>query len=115
MIRIEIQRLDKRDSYRAIVAGEVIVAASRQPELDAARVLVTRGITGRAETWRPGSTAPALRLYLERAAGFTVEESETRGPRFKRWRPHPRAVAPMPVSGAAPEAQAASWMPAAPP
>ncbi len=88
MTRITIMPV-ARGRYRASVGNYVLVNSSREPEFDAARRLVALGVKGNAETWRPGATAPAMRFDIELAAGVTVEESERRGPRFRRWLSRP--------------------------
>jgi hypothetical protein len=75
-----------RGCYRASYHGEVIVARSREPEFDACRVLLGRGISGAAETWHPGAAHPAMRLDIEKAAEATVVETPA-GPRLAKWKP----------------------------
>jgi len=67
--------------------GRVLVARSRDPEFDAARVLLAEGATGRLEIWRASATDAAMYLDIE-AAGLTVEETTTKGPRLVKWRPN---------------------------
>jgi hypothetical protein len=74
--------------------GTVIVGSSRQPFLDAARVLIASGYDPDTwlEGWRAGATAFALRARLATAAGLTVDETRTV---FARWKPFSRsAVSP---------------------
>jgi hypothetical protein len=71
--------------FSATVDGRVVVASSRQPFLDSARVLMRTGIA--AETVimgvLTGSTTVSLRGRVGDAARFTVEEGP-HGPRFRR-------------------------------
>ena len=61
-------------------------------KVDACRVLLALGITGRLEMWRQGKAWPDMVFDIERAAKWTVLENEDEGPRFILWKPHPRAV-----------------------
>ncbi|WP_154072731.1 hypothetical protein [Bradyrhizobium erythrophlei] len=74
--------------------GTVLVGSSRQPFLDAARVLIASDYDPDSwlEGWRPGATAFALRGKLGIATGLTVDETRTV---FARWKPFSRsAVSP---------------------
>ena len=68
--------------YAVLWHGEVIVYASYDPEHDAARVLLARGITG---TMRTVDEAGAVRMLLdiEKAAKLTVIEEDSRGLRVR--------------------------------
>jgi hypothetical protein len=67
--------------------GRVLVASSRDPEFDAARVLLAEGVTGRLEIWRASATCAAMYLDIEKAAGLMVEESATVSPpRIRGWK-----------------------------
>jgi hypothetical protein len=75
---------------------EVLVRKSRQPLLDAARVLVKKGYDPNTllVMRHLGSEAIALQALLEKAAKLTVEEGP-HGPRFVgRTRPKTRVAAP---------------------
>jgi hypothetical protein len=73
--------------------GRVLVARSRVPEFDAARVLLAEGVTGELEIWRPAGTSPAMRLDIGKAAEHTVVEGATIGPVIRRWTADNRRVA----------------------
>jgi hypothetical protein len=66
--------------------GTVLVGSSRQPFLNAARVLIASGYDPDSwlEGWRPEATAFALRGKLGIAAGLTVDETRTV---FAPWKP----------------------------
>ena len=76
-----------RDGYRYSVLfdGKLLVDRSRDPECDAARALVAKGITGKL-TMLDGKTGrPRTIIDIEKAARLTVEE--TGGvPRFRKYR-----------------------------
>ena len=73
-------------SCASLPDGTVLVGSSRQPFLDAARVLIAAGYDSDSwlEGWRPGATAFALRARLGIAAGLTVDETKTV---FAKWKP----------------------------
>jgi hypothetical protein len=73
--------------------GRELVASSRDPEFDAARVLFSEGVTGRLKIWRASATYAAMYLDIEKAAELTVEETDTEGPRIVKWRPSSYASA----------------------
>jgi hypothetical protein len=73
--------------YRVHYAGIVLVESSRNPEFDACRALLAKGLVGYVEVWRVGSSFSAMRLEIQTAAGLTVEEGDREGLRFVRWRP----------------------------
>jgi hypothetical protein len=94
-IKIILEPVNRRGRSRASLPdGTVLVASSRQPFLDAARVLIAAGYDPDSwlEGWRPGSTAFALRARLGVASGLTVDETRTV---FAAWKPFsPSAVSP---------------------
>jgi hypothetical protein len=71
--------------YAVSLGDEVIVSSSRDPEHDAARVLLARGITGRMTTLGIDGSV-RMHFVIEAAAPFAVEEGPS-GPRVTRWRP----------------------------
>ena len=76
-----------RDGYRysVLFEGQLLVDRSRDPECDAARALVAKGITGKL-TMLDGKTGrPRTIIDIEKAARLTCEE--TGGvPRFRKYR-----------------------------
>jgi len=86
-IRIILESVNRRGrSSASLPDGTVLVGSSRQPFLDAARVLIAAGYDSDSwlEGWRPGATAFALRARLGIAAGLTVDETRTV---FAPWKP----------------------------
>jgi|SRR5262245_32363354 len=80
------------DYYRATLdTGELLVAASRQPFLDASRALIGLGYdAGRIAVMRHlGSNIDCFRSTLRRAACLTVAERADEIPRFSRWKALP--------------------------
>lgn len=85
--RVLIEPIGRTGRYAVRLAAtlEVIVGSSRDPEHEAARALLARGVSGRLETWRIGASAPAMLLDVEQAAGRVTEENAARGPRPRAW------------------------------
>jgi hypothetical protein len=77
---------DRGHRYRVTYADNLLIENTRNPEYDACRVLLAKGITGRLEVWRAGTTFPASSIDIERGAGWTISETEEHGPRLVRWR-----------------------------
>jgi len=84
-------------SSASLPDGTVLVACSRQPLLDAARVLMKRGYSPntRIEMWRPGASQFAMRPMLGAAARLTVDETRTV---FAPWKPFSSSAVVSPVS-----------------
>lgn len=84
---------DRPGYFRAWCRDRQIVAASRQPFLDAARAFVAAG--GDADAMlvmrHIGSTTDALRAVAKIAARLTVAEEAFAPPRFRRWKPYPHS------------------------
>lgn len=68
-----------------IFPGKLLVERSRDPECDAARALVAKGITGKL-TMLDGETGkPRTIIDIEKAARLTAEEGPN-APRYRRFR-----------------------------
>jgi hypothetical protein len=74
--------------------GELLVASSTQPFLDAARVLAARGVTGMAECWDKVQPFARMRGDIAGLAKLTVNEGERQSPRFVPWKPFAGARGP---------------------
>lgn len=83
----------KPGRYSAHWPGGVLVRSSRQPLLDAARILLDLGEPPETEltTQHAGSAIVAQRSTVGEAAKWTVSESDRGGLRRARWQPHPMA------------------------
>ena len=73
-----------------LLDGRKLLSSSRQPLLDAARVLLAQGIPPETPLamQHKGSAIIAMTSTVGEAAKLTVEE-EPGGPRFRKWRPFP--------------------------
>jgi hypothetical protein len=65
---------DRGQRYRVTYLGEVLIESARNPEFDACRALLARGVTGTLQIWRPGKAAPDARLDIQRGAKLTVRD-----------------------------------------
>jgi hypothetical protein len=81
----------RRGKFSAhLLDGRKLLSSSRQPLLDAARVLPAQGIPPETPLamQHKGSATIAMTSTVGEAAKLTVEE-EPGGPRFRKWRPFP--------------------------
>ena len=86
--RLHPKWVGSRDGYRysVIFDGKLLVERSRDPECDAARVLLARGITGNLAMLDRKTGKPRTIIDIERAAKLTVSEENRDGLRFRRQR-----------------------------
>jgi len=75
-------------TYNVLLNGEIIALGSRDPEHDAARVLLRRGITGRMTTLGPDGRV-RMHFDIEETAKWSMEENAS-GLRRRRWKPFSR-------------------------
>lgn len=74
--------------WDVLLNGEEIVHHSADPEHDAARALLARGLTGPFETIRDGVVV--LRFKdIEATARYRTGETKNGGPRTQRWEAFP--------------------------
>ncbi len=66
--------------------GKLLVERSRDPECDAARALLAKGITGKLCLCDGKTGVPRIVIDIEKAAKLTVRED---GLRFVRWTSFP--------------------------
>jgi hypothetical protein len=86
-------RGERGQHYRVHYEGALLIDETWNPECEACRVLLARGIVGRLETWRFGKSHPDMLVpNIAKAAEWTVGENEDSGPRFVRWRPRPENI-----------------------
>ena len=93
IIRVELgQEIERRGIWDYTVPEFEISGCSRQPLLDACRQIKRMGgpTAGRQiGLYREGKPAWDLMCGLDWGAAHTVDEN---GPRFAKWKPHPRAA-----------------------
>jgi hypothetical protein len=71
--------------YSVMFDGKLLVERSRDPECDAARALLARGITGKLTLCDGKTGIPRTIIDIEKAARLTVEETGSI-PRFRTYR-----------------------------
>ena len=54
--------------YRVTYLGATLVESARDPEFEACRALLARGITGTLVTYSPGGSVPRMRVDIEKGA-----------------------------------------------
>jgi hypothetical protein len=70
-------RGERGQYYRVYFEGAVLIEDTWNPEFEACRALVARGITGRLETWRAGKSHPGMIVPdIEEGARWTVVEND---------------------------------------
>lgn len=74
--------------YRVWLGDEVLIESSREPLCESARAMVERGVTGRLQMRRRGSTRIDMQGLIAVLATLTVSEGRAHGPRFVKWSPH---------------------------
>jgi hypothetical protein len=89
-----------RGRYMARLGERVICVSTRQPLLDAARVLLAEGVApeARIAMRHEGSPHVALSSTVGKAAKLTVVERDRgNGPVFGQWKPDSRFAEPSPM------------------
>ena len=82
---IEIEEINKGGTYRVWHEGELVLKSSSAPILDASRLFVTKGITGRIQMRRRGSDKIdmegliAVLATLRISDGYFVRRTPTEG------------------------------------
>ena len=77
--------------YEVLRDGEILLA-SLNPEFAACRLLASEGHSGKVRFWREGRAAHDIEMDIERAAKFTISETEKTGPRFVKFKEFPVSV-----------------------
>jgi hypothetical protein len=72
-------------AYDVTLGGEMVVTDSRDPEFDAARALLARGIVGVAVFVDANTGKARIRINIEKAAKTRTYE-DCRGIGFERWK-----------------------------
>ena len=61
--------------------GEVLIESARDPEFEACRALLARGVRGTLAIFSRGSAVPRARVDIEEGAKLTTIDNATKGPR----------------------------------
>jgi hypothetical protein len=78
--------------YRVTYKGETLIEAAHDPEHEACRALLARGIKGTMVTYFPFEMTPRMKVDIEKGAKLTTIENARQGPRTIRHRPHPGSL-----------------------
>ena len=71
--------------YSVYHDGALLIQSCRDPLTDGARALVKRGVTGRLQMKRIGSSSIDMEGLIAVLASLTVSEGQIGQPRFARW------------------------------
>lgn len=74
MVEIKISPGRRAGTFLVNWRGEVLISAARDPEHEAARLLLARGITGFMTTRWAGSRINSMRIDIEKAAGLSTRD-----------------------------------------
>lgn len=87
ILRVDIDRVPATGGQRwqVTIDGQILIDRARDPEHEAARLLLARGLTGRMLTYVGGR--PSMILSIEAAAGFTIIEGSATSLRRTKWQP----------------------------
>jgi hypothetical protein len=66
------------DRYNVVVAGKLLVKRSRDPECDAARALLAKGLKGKVTIFDGNTGRPRTIINIEKAAKVCVKEGPLR-------------------------------------
>jgi len=93
--RVEIQRTHHTSAgsrYRVIFRGETLLETTRDPEFEACRVLLARGVKGTLASYWAGSSVHSMIVDIEKGATLAAIENDKDGPRIGRYRRHPNST-----------------------
>ena len=90
--RIKISEAEPRQgparyTVHLVETGEMLIERARDPEFEAARILVARGFDGILETVGPGSDVVSFRMPLAKAAELTTIEPNNAPPSIRKYKP----------------------------
>lgn len=74
--------------FRVYYDGAVLIKSCRDPEFEAARLLVSQGHTGTLETRINGSSIMSFSMDLEKAATLTTATPDKGPLKIKKWVPY---------------------------
>ncbi len=83
--KITLHYKPKSRRYSVSFEGRELVSDSFDPEFDACRALLAKGITGRLETWREGTPYPCMILDIELAAKLHTGTNKFGTPTFQKY------------------------------
>jgi len=81
-----------RARYRVTYLDKTLIQSTRDPELDACRALLAKGIKGTLVAYSPGGSFPRMRIDIEKGAQLMSIDNTADGPRIGRYRRHPKST-----------------------
>lgn len=87
MVDITLEETGSKGRVKVRYVGQVLLASARDPEHEAARALLARGITGKCRTLDHLTGAHRMTLDIERAAKYSITEDDFNGLKRRKWRP----------------------------
>ena len=78
--------------YRVTYLGKTLIESARDPEFEACRALLAKGVTGTLVTYIPGSSIPRMLIDFAKGAHLMTIDNAADGPRISRYRPHPKST-----------------------
>ena len=78
--------------YRVTYLGKTLIESTRDPELDACRALLAKGISGVLVTYSPEGSVPRMRIDIEKGSQRMTIDNTADGPRIGRYRRHPKST-----------------------
>jgi hypothetical protein len=85
--------------YSVLHDCKLLVERSRDPECDAARALLAKGITGKLTLCNGKTGVPRTIIDIEKAAKLSVADESRDGLRFRKYRGNPDNSFPSPETG----------------
>jgi hypothetical protein len=89
----------KTSRYRVLYDGQSLIESTDDPEYDACRALLAKGITGTFVTYSLGCPMPRARVDIEKGAKLMILETDDHGPKLVPYVPFPvERFAAQPIS-----------------
>jgi hypothetical protein len=80
--------------YRVNYLGKVLIESARDPEREACRVLLAKGVRGMLAIFSRGSAVQRARVDIEQGAKLTTIDNASKGPKTVNYRARPDHVEP---------------------
>ena len=78
--------------YRVTYLGKTLIESTRDPEFEACRALLAKGVTGILVAYSLGNAVHRMRIDIAKGANLMTIDNATNGPRIGRYRPHPKST-----------------------
>jgi hypothetical protein len=81
-----------RAHYRVTYLGKTLIESARDPEFEACRALLAKGVTGSLVTYSSGSFVSRMRVDIAKGSQLMTIDNAKDGPRIGSYRPHPKST-----------------------